>query len=103
MLSLIQIVMALWYRLSPAGRICSGDKLYPGELESMMYRSDSFYLLSEGRLLYVIPIVQMSVKPVLCCLLVFVTQPLVSKIQEDRQLMLVNESFDDFHDMITPQ
>ena len=46
---------------------------------------------------------QIVCQPLLCCLLVFLTQPLVGKIQEDRQLMLVNESFDSFHDLVTPQ
>lgn len=67
-LSLAQVILSLVYRCSHGGRVCSGDYLKTSVDESQL---KEFYLIDEGRFLFIAPIVQLCSIPLCCCFMCF--------------------------------
>ena len=78
------------YRFSPAGKVCSGDFLK--DKDNLLYGSQKYvgqyYLIGEGRMLMIAPIIQLIMKPLLCCLQVHCTTRILEMIRKEREIIL---------------
>lgn len=73
--SLTQIIMTLVARCSIAGEICAGD--YLPDVPTKEYQKYlPYYEKDDGKFLFVTPIVQLCLIPIICCLTLF-TVPLI--------------------------
>lgn len=73
--SLTQIIMTLVARCSTAGEICAGDYL-PDVPMKEYQKYMPYYEKDDGKFLFVTPIVQLCLVPILCCLTLF-TVPMI--------------------------
>ena len=92
LISLSQIIYALVMRRSLEGRICSGDNLPDDTWNILLTNKEDQamypYLIQEGVLLYVQPVVTLILSPLNCCLQLGLTPFLIRKITKERELKL---------------